>query len=426
MQSEQITSCRICGGAKLDVLRDLGVHALSGRFPGPDEEDAPRAPMCVVMCAGCGLVQLAHNYPHDELYGHAYGYRSGINQTMTRHLAAISQDMSKRANLKAGDLALDIGSNDGTLLSSYAVPGLKRLGIDPTIAQYRSYYPPDIQAVPSYFERETFHAATGDEKAKVITSIAMFYDLENPNKFVADIAKCLDAQGIWSFEQSHLGLMIERNAFDTICHEHLEYYSLRQIESLLASHGLRVFDVELNDVNGGSFRLYACHQGAAHPTVQEVEKLRARELQSGLDQMATYSDFFSRMDQIAGELAAFLRREKAAGRTICVYGASTKGNTLLQLAGIDHTIITAAADRNPSKWGRRTPATGIPIISEEQARQQRPDYFLVLPWHFKSEFLARESEYLAQGGKLIFPLPEFAVYSAKDIPSMDANTTLAY
>ncbi len=423
MQSKRITSCRICGGGKLDVLRDLGLHALSGRFPGPDEEDAPQAPMCVVMCAGCGLVQLAHNYPHDELYCHAYGYRSGINQTMSRHLASISQDVSRRANLQAGDLVLDIGSNDGTLLSSYPVRGLKRLGMDPTIAQYKSFYPPDIIAIPSYFEQGAFKAASGGGKAKVITSIAMFYDLEDPNTFVADIAECLDSSGIWTFEQSHLGLMLERNAFDTICHEHLEYYSLRQIEGLLASHGLRVCDVELNDVNGGSFRLYACHKDAACPTAPAVPELRATELESGLDQAATYRDFFARMDRITSELAAFLRQEKAKGRSIYVYGASTKGNTLLQLAGIDSSVITAAADRNPSKWGRRTPATGIPIISEEQARQQRPDYFLVLPWHFKSEFLARESEYLKEGGKLIFPLPEFAVYSAKDIPSMDATTS---
>jgi hypothetical protein len=415
MLSKLIEGCRICGGSELEQLRDLGLHALSGRFPGPDEADAPRAPMCVVKCAACGLVQLAHNYAHDELYCHNYGYRSGINQTMTGHLASICQDVSGRAALSAGDVVLDIGSNDGTLLSSYRVEGLRRFGMDPTIAQYRSFYPADITALARYFEHKSFIEATGGKKAKVITSIAMFYDLEDPNAFVADIAASLDDQGLWTFEQSHLGLMVERNAFDTICHEHLEYYGLRQIEFLLSRHGLRVFDVVLNDVNGGSFRLYACHEGADYSASPAVAELRAKEAAEGLERAEIYRDFFARMDRISAELRRFLGQEKAAGKSIYLYGASTKGNTLLQLSGVDASIVTAAADRNPSKWGRRTPATAIPIISEDEARKAKPDYFLVLPWHFKEEFLVRERAYLESGGKLVFPLPEFSIYTKADL-----------
>jgi NDP-4-keto-2,6-dideoxyhexose 3-C-methyltransferase len=409
MQSLLIDNCRLCKSSHLQPVRDFGSHYLSGRFPAADEPDPPSAPIRLMFCADCGLLQLAHNYAQDELFRHTYGYRSGINQMMRSHLAGITKEAVARVGLKSGDVVLDIGSNDATLLTSYPISGLTRFGMDPTIAQYRSYYPEDITTAEDYFSAAKFAEISSGRKARAITSIAMFYDLPDPGAFVADIAASLAQDGMWIFEQCHVGLVLERNAFDTICHEHLEYYGVAQVHRLLSMHGMRISDVELNDINGGSFRVYACHQNAPYQTSSNIDGILAMEKQAGLDKVETYIDFCSKMDRMTAELSAFLHAEKSKGKSIYIYGASTKGNTLLQLCGLGKNVITAAADRNPLKWGRRTPATGIPIISEEEARAASPHYFLVLPWHFRDEFVEREKSFRETGGKLIFPLPHLEV-----------------
>ncbi len=404
-----ITTCRICRGSELEVIMDLGEFALCGRFPAANEPDPPRAPLVLLFCHGCGLVQLRHNFELDELFRHHYGYRSGINATMTRHLAEIAQLASRLCDLQAGDVILDIGSNDATLLKSYAVPGLRRIGLDPTIELFREHYPADVAASPEYFSATGFMAQSGTARAKVITSIAMFYDLPDPHAFVADIARVLDDRGVWIFEQSYLPTMLTSQSVDTICHEHLEYYCLSQIVDLLSRHGLRVFDATLNDANGGSVRVCACHAGASFPTASRVQDMLDHERKGGYLTMKPYATFRNTAFAVRDRLRNFIDEETKRGRTVYAYGASTKGNSLLQFCRLTSQSIIAAADRNPAKWGRRTPATGIPILSEDEVRRRKPDYFLVLPWHFRAEFLAREQEFLAAGGRFLFPLPQFSV-----------------
>jgi NDP-4-keto-2,6-dideoxyhexose 3-C-methyltransferase len=412
MKIKAIKKCRICGNSFLIPILDLGVQALTGRFPHKDEPDPPEAPLQLIKCNttetpdACGLLQLKHSVSSEEMYHHDYGYRSGVNQTMRRHLEGIVNRIQHIVDIHKGDVVLDIGSNDATLLKCYP-PEIERIGIDAAGEQFSHYYPVDIHLVSDFFTASRFFSAASHDTAKVITSIAMFYDLESPMDFVGDIKQILHPDGIWVLEQSYMPTMLKMNSFDTVCHEHLEYYSLKQIAWILKKNGLRIIDVEFNDVNGGSFRVYACHDTAPfqsnHATIGEA---LSAEQELNLDSEQPYREFKERVFRSRDELLTLLTSEKSQGKSLYIYGASTKGNVLLQFCGIDHTLITAAADRNPEKWGRRTPHTNIPIISEEEARKANPDYFLVLPWHFRHEFIRREADFLASGGKFIFPLPE--------------------
>ncbi|MCO6500300.1 MAG: hypothetical protein J5I47_07990 [Vicingus serpentipes] len=219
---KEIFACRVCGSKELLPILSLGEQVLTGVFPSDKKEEVTRGPLDLVKCDGkCGLVQLKHTYDSDEMYGLNYGYRSGLNNSMIQHLKGIATEIQNRISLKEGDLVLDIGSNDSTSLQNYP-ENLNLVGIDPVGVKFKNYYPSHIQLIPSFFSSEAVKNKLGDKKAKVITSIAMFYDLEDPVKFCQDICECLDDNGIWVFEQSYLLSMIEAVAYDTICHEHIE------------------------------------------------------------------------------------------------------------------------------------------------------------------------------------------------------------
>ena len=416
MKIKAVEKCRICGNRDLIPIIDLGTQTLSGRFPAAGETDPPKAPLEVVKCnspqksSHCGLVQLKHSVTPEEMFAHSYGYRSGINETMRMHLRGIVQRVQQIVDLHPGDIVVDIGSNDATLLKYYEMPGLRKIGIDPAGEQFAEYYTEDIQLVNDYFSSSNYLSVSANRRAAVVTSIAMFYDLEAPMSFVQDVKEIMTPNGIWVFEQSYLPAMLKMNSFDTICHEHLENYALKQIDWMLAKNDLRILDVEFNEINGGSFRVYACHSNSALKSNQErINSILHSEEKLKLDYELPYHEFKKRVFRIKDELHSFLTTEKGKGKSIYIYGASTKGNVLLQFCNIDRRLVTAAADRNPEKWGRRTPGTGIPIVSEEEAREAKPDYFLVLPWHFRREFIQREADFLARGGKFIFPLPEIEV-----------------
>jgi NDP-4-keto-2,6-dideoxyhexose 3-C-methyltransferase len=416
MHISEIKKCRICGNDQFITVLDLGDQALSGRFPGKDDPDPPRAPLVLVKCDNsknpdaCGLVQLRHSVPPLEMYTCGYGYRSGINKTMSEHLADITGKARKIVRLEKNDIVLDIGSNDGTLLKSYSRDDIRRIGMDPGGEQYKKYYTGEILLVSDFFTASNFKSVFPRDKAKIITSIAMFYDLEKPLEFIDNIRQILHKDGVWILEQSYLPTMLEMNSFDTICHEHLEYYAFHQIEWMLRQNHLKAIDIELNDMNGGSFKLYVTHADSAlSRNSAALDKVIRSEQDLKLDSETPYREFCTRVERIKTHLNTLLRTEKEKGKKIFVYGASTKGNVLLQYFNIDASLITAAAERNPEKWGSRTPGTNIPIISEEAARKLKPDYFLVLPWHFKHEFIERESRFLKDGGKFIFPLPEVEI-----------------
>lgn len=404
---------------------DLGDQCIAGAFrrPGEDRSAEPRLPLQLIRCDrsvdsdACGLLQLRHTVPGSVLYS-SYWYRSGINRTMTENLHEIaSQATEMVGGLRPGDLAIDVGCNDGTLLDGYAdAPGgVTFLGMDPSDVT-RHAVAKGYEVVNDFFSHAALAERLPGRHARIISSIAMFYDLEQPTTFVADIANGLAADGIWVSEFSYMPTMLEMNSFDTICHEHLEYYSLAVIERVLAGAGLEVVRVALNDVNGGSVRLFAAHAGSRDPRPEDmegIEQIREHERELGLDTSAPYEAFGRRVARVRTDLLELLHRLKADGQRVHVYGASTKGNTTLQYVGIDASLVECVADRNPDKWGSETIGTHIPIVSEEESRARRPDYFLVLPWHFLDEFVERESSFLARGGRFIVPLPDVRIVEGK-------------
>ncbi len=412
------TTCRVCGSPHLAPVLSLGDQRIAGAFaePGGDQPVQRAIPLELVRCDmtqdqdACGLIQTRHTVPGSILY-HSYWYRSGVNRTMTENLHAIAREAEAIAGLTPGDLVIDIGCNDGTLLDGYGAAGLRCLGFDPSdVTRYA--IEKGYEVVRDFYSYEQLRARHPDRKAKVVTSIAMFYDLEDPRAFVADVAAALAEEGLWVMELHYLPTMLEMNSFDAIVHEHLEYYSLAVIERLVTEAGLEIVRGETNDVNGGSIRLFIGRAGKRTISADDdraLQRLRIREFELELDAPAPYERFRAGAERVRDELADLCRRLVAEGKTIHVYGASTKGNTILQYAGIDASLIPYAADRNPDKWGSETIATRIPIISEEDSRAMRPDYYLALPWHFLDEFLEREQDYLAAGGRFIVPLPEVRI-----------------
>jgi NDP-4-keto-2,6-dideoxyhexose 3-C-methyltransferase len=411
----KLVNCRICKSSGLRWVFSLGNLRSCGIFPRLNDPEPPAIPLELVRCSQCGLVQLGHEFSLSSLFGVDYGYRSGINENMAHHLGSIVAEITQRRPLHAGDVVVDIGSNDGTLLNAYGTPGITRVGIDPTIAAFGHNYHPDIVKIPAFFSAETLRAAS-PHAAQVITSIAMFYDLPDPNAFVADISACLAPQGLWIVELSYLPAMISTNSFDTICAEHLEYYTFSTLSRLLAGHDLRILDISLNAVNGGSFQVWVSHRDASYRGRQDrIDAILSEEEKSGYDSDRPFRPFRQSVEGVRGDVLAFLTRAKADRKTVHGYGASTKGNTLLQHFGITRDLIPVIADRNESKRGCRTPGTSIPIISEEESRRLRPDYYFVLPWHFRDGFLVREQAFLKGGGRFVFPLPQFEVVSAGGI-----------
>ena len=408
----KIIQCRICGGSPLELVIDLGCQALTGIFPRNQQlDDFPSGSLRLVRCVsneGCGLVQLEHNFDPKLLYGENYGYRSGLNTSMVAHLRERVSVVSQRVMLSDGDVVIDIGSNDGTTLGFYS-PNLTRIGIDPTAAKFQEHYPPATTVVSDFFSASTALGASKGKKAKAITSFSMMYDLENPQLFVNEVAEVLASDGVWMFEQSYLPLMLERTAFDTICHEHLEYYGMRQIDWLLARSGLEAIDVELNDINGGSFSVIAAHKGT-FSAASSVEQVRAREQALWKNAQVAFSEFAIATHQASDNLKAFVQTQLASGKTIAALGASTKGNVLLQFAGFTGADIAVIGEVNPDKYGCVTPGSWIPIVSQEEALRKSFDFYIVLPWHFRDFFLNSDA---FSGHSLVFPLPILDIFEIK-------------
>jgi len=412
-----IEQCRICGNKHLEPVLNLGEHQLTGVFPKNKNEIISSGPLELVLCSGpedncCGLLQLRHSYDLSEMYGFNYGYRSGLNQSMVRHLHGKVAKIMELTTLLPGDLIIDIGSNDSTLLQAYPLnQQLNLVGIDPTGSKFKRFYPDHIKLIPDFFSENLIKNTIGDKKAKIITSIAMFYDLESPTDFMVQVRNLLAEDGVWIFEQSYMPTMFDNNAYDTVCHEHLEYYSLRQIEWMTERTGLKIIDIEVNDVNGGSFSVTVSREEAPFPKMPaHVRKILNAEKEKGFTKPETYNKFRENVFRHRDELISFVRSTNHEGEKILGYGASTKGNVILQFCGFTDKDIPCIAEVNQDKFGAFTPGTMIPIVSEEDARFLKPDYFMVFPWHFKHNIIKRERKFIESGGKMIFPLPVLSRY----------------
>lgn len=403
--STGIKTCRVCRSTKLDTVLSLGDQFVSDFVTS--EGHTPKAPLELVRCQSCGLIQLRHTFSRARLYRH-YWYKSGISSTMRQALSDLVLRTCEIVKPGPNELVVDIGCNDGTLLRSYNSEGLYLVGFEPAENLVPEAQKGTNWIFHDFFSARTFQEKFGQRKAKIVTSVAMFYDLEDPNKFVADVASILATDGVWVVQQNYLATMLEHNGFDNIGHEHLEYYSLGTMNRLLERHKMTVFSVETNDVNGGSFRTFISHKGK-HDISDSVREIERHEARLALDEHATYEKFAANINRIRSELHDFVAGEVKRGKTVYVYGASNRGNTILQYCGLDHALIEKAADANPEKWGRRTVGTLIPIVSKEEARKDGPDYFLILPHHFLEEITRDEKNYLDSGGRFIIPLPNFRV-----------------
>ena len=409
-------TCRVCGSPALTPVISLGDQNLQGSFVKPGKELPPtrKIPMSLVRCdpmrdeRACGLLQMEHTVPPAILYS-AYWYRSGTNTTMRNHLRGLVEEAMTMVS-KPNARVLDIGCNDGTMLGYYP-DEYEKFGVDPSdVAQEIQG---DIKVIQDIFPSIELVEYLDGRQFDIVTSIAMFYDLEDPVGFTRGIRDVLAPDGIWIFEMSYMPKMLEMTSYDTICHEHLEYYSLAVIEFILKQAGMKVFNVEENSINGGSIRCYATHtknfRFKSEEYNQNLGVMHQSEFDLELDTNKPYKNFQDRINFHRDELIALLKKLKKAGNRIHIYGASTKGNTILQFCGIDNRIVDVAAERNPDKYGAYTLGTDIPIVSEAESRAMNPDYYLVLPWHFKTEFIERERETLDRGIGLIFPLPTIEI-----------------
>ena len=406
-----ITECRSCGSTNLTNILSLGLQYPSNFIELNSISDKrEQIPLELIFCEkkDCGLLQLKHTASRESLYKE-YWFRSGLNEKMVDALKDITKSVEKRISLSENDIVLDIGCNDGTLLRSYQSK-VRLVGFEPASNLVDEAKEGTDLIINNFFSFYEFVQHFPNERIKVITSIAMFYDLEDPNSFVSDIVNCLDRDGIWIIQMAYLIPMLELNAFDNIVHEHLEYWSLKSLKRLLEEHDLEIFDVELNDVYGGSFRIFVKTKKNDKLNIQNsVDEFLKKEDEFGLEKKETYLNFANRVNSLKDKLNDFIKEELSNGKSIYAYGASTKGNTLLQFYNLNNKLILKAADRDSRKFGKMTIGSNIPVISEEQARDEKPDYFLVLPWHLVDFFKERENEFLNNGGKFIVPLPDFKI-----------------
>lgn len=406
-----VDHCRICYSKDVEPLFSIGAQYVNG-FLNKDEDPGEKVPIELVYCRQCTLVYLKHTAPQEILYSRHYWYRSGITNTMRMALAEIAELLEETVPLKQGDVILDIGSNDGTLLRSYKNNNAKTVGVEPADNLVDAGQTGVDCFIHDFWNYETYDENVG-KQAKIITALGMFYDLDDPNKFIGDIGKALAPDGVFVAQLMCLQDMYQLNDVGNLAHEHLEFYSLKSLDYIFGKYGMEIYDISYNAVNGQSTRLFVRQMDSdIAPEASPEAALRlqqARAAEEKFSDMQTYKDMFESMELARKQTVDFIRKAVDEGKKVWVYGASTKGNTILQYYELDHTLIEGAAERSPEKWGKFTVGTKIPIYSEAYAREVNPDYFLVLPYAFLPEFIERESEWRDNGGLFIVPIPEFRV-----------------
>ncbi len=404
----RINNCRNCNSHNLTNLFTLGNISFTGKF-SKKKQLIKKAPLEIIMCNSCKLIQLAHNFNLKYLYGPDYGYRSGINKTMVNHLKNVVINLTKKVKLKPKDMVLDIASNDATLLKFYS-NNIITFGIDPLVKKYIKEYKKINFKISDFFSKKKVQKVT-NKKFKIITALSVFYDLEKPNIFLKDVKNILDDKGIFVLEFADLASILKKKMFDTICHEHLEYYSTQVLINMCKKNGLKIIDIIENNINGASKQFHIAHTNSRYiENAKKIKKILKYEVKKKINSKKTLLNFYREIFNIKTKLVNLLKTIKLKNKKIHCYGASTKGNVLLQYFKIDKKFIDFVAERNPKKYNLYTPGTKIKIISEKNSRKMKPDYYLVLPWHFQKEILKREKKTMSSGTKFIFPLPEIKIY----------------
>ena len=401
----KIKSCRSCKSKKLVKLYSLGNQYFTGIFPSNKHSKIPRGNLGMLICNNCKLLQLDENFDSNEMYGDNYGYMSSLNKSMISHLYLKALNLKKKYNLKSKKSILDIGSNDGTFLAFFN-KNFNLFGCDPTIKKFGKFYRKDITKIQNFFSSNLFK----NIKFDLITSISMFYDLPDPLKFAKEINSILKKDGVWHIELSYMPMMIKNRSYDTICHEHLEYYSLKSLKYLLTKAGLKITNLSFNQINGGSIEVDVVKKSSKYKECKElINWVLESEHVNQYNEIKKHKSFYNECLNHKKLLKKLLVTLKKQNKKVVGYGASTKGNVLLQFCGINSKIINNIAEVNKYKFNRYTPGSKIKIVSEKSVKLKKPDYMLVLPWHFKDYIVKRERDFLKKGGKLIFPLPEIEI-----------------
>jgi len=405
----KISNCRSCHSNSLKYVSSLGNQYLTGTFPNSVNQKVPKGDLGMVICNKCSLLQLQDSFDADVMYGDNYGYLSSLNPHMVKHLKSKSDKLKKISQLEKGDIVIDIGSNDGTSLQNYNKDFIL-IGVDPTIKKLKNFYRKDIITISDFFNKDLVNGYLRKKKAKIITTISMFYDLPSPITFAKDIWDCLDEQGVWHLEQSYMPMMIKNTSYDTICHEHLEYYSLKSIKYIFDIVGFKIMDLEFNDINGGSFAITVSKKNSKYKENSRIiEWLLKKEDMYKYNSFSTHKEFFKNAEKHKKLFKELLLNLKDMKKKIIGYGASTKGNVILQYCGITSNILDVIVDVNKDKHNKFTPGSQIKIVGENYIKDSKPDYMVVLPWHFKNFILNKEKSFLNNGGKLIFPLPDIEI-----------------
>ena len=401
----KITKCRICKSTNLTKIFNLGNLVYTGIFPKNKNTKVPSGNLSLIHCRKCKLLQLENNFNSKIMYGSNYGYMSSLNSSMEKHLKTKSKNLIKTYKLNKNKNILDIGSNDGTFLKYFSNKN-NLFACDPTIFKFKKHYKKNIKLITKFFSSKHFKS----KKFNLISSIAMFYDLPDPFKFARDVKSILDDNGIWHIELSYMPLMLNMNSYDTICHEHLEYYSLTSLKYLMDMVGLKIIKISFNDINGGSIVIDIAKKYSVYREVStQIKSILNEEKRKKYNEITTQKKFFLNCKKNKNLLVNLLKKLKRNNKIVYGYGASTKGNVILQYCKIRDNLITRIAEINKFKYNKYTPGTKIKIISESEANSMNPDYYLVLPWHFKKSILKREKNFLKKGGKMIFPLPKIQI-----------------
>lgn len=420
MAIKETTYCRICGNTKFENILNLGKQPLSSVFPKENYPDPTVSPLELIMCSNesnkeaCGLVQLKHQADLSEMYGTTYGYFSSISPLMVNHLKRKVNEIVKYVKPNKNDIVLDIGCNDGTLLNNYNKDlELRRIGIDPSSEKFKNNFEKKIEIIYDFFSESKVREIIGKEKCKIITSIAMFYDIDNPLHFMKEIESLLSIDGVWILELSYLPLLCTQLTYDQVCHEHVTYLSLNHIDLMVKKTGLKILEVSFNDLNGGSFSIYVGKENG--PYIQNEQMIsKILESEKPLNDPKTYEKFKNRVINHKEEIKNFFMLTKKAGLKVYGYGASTKGNIVMNYCGLSKDEIIAIGDRNPEKNGLTTPGTRIPIISHEELREKNADYIIVFIWHLRKEVIQDEMDYIINGGKLVFILPRLHIIDSEN------------
>ena len=406
---KKISKCRFCKSKNLKDAINLGLQSLTGIFPRNNYDKISKGPLIVTLCGSCSLLQLRHSFDLNEMYGHNYGYRSSLNASMVNHLRNKAINLKKNFSIKKNEYIIDIGSNDGTFLSCFENYN-NLVGVDPTIKKFKKFYNSKIKQIDDFFPSNKILKILKNNKAKLVTSISMFYDLEDPLEFIEKIKSILDKDGIWHFEQSYLPFMLKQNSYDTICHEHLEYYSLTVVNKILNKANMKILNVELNHINGGSFAVTATHSKSKLKANNKIiERILREEKKMNLSNIKVYKNFQKNILLHKKFLLNLLRKLKRKNKIVCGLGASTKGNVILQYCGITNDLLRYIYEINKDKFGKFTPGSNIKILSDKKINRNNCDYLLVLPWHFKDHIIKNERKVLEAGIKLIFPLPQIEI-----------------